>query len=77
MAELIALEPEAQAADLIAVLDDARAKVEAGEISSIAIAFVYRNGDSNSSWSGLPNRVQMLGSIYRLAHKLQLFLDEG
>lgn len=51
----------------------------AGEISSIGLAWVMRDGRVGSTWSKLPNKATMLGAVGRLTFRLQLACaeDEG
>lgn len=75
MAELIVLDAERQGAGLEAMLEALLEQVRAGEISSIGVAYVYRDGRSGSKWSEAPNFATLLGAVTRLAHKLQLDKD--
>jgi len=48
-----------------------------GEISSIAYAVVYRDGNTGNGWSELHNYSLMIGGVRRLEHKLiQAIYDE-
>lgn len=76
MADLHAIDPEPAAQDVIATLERALAQARAGELSSVAVAAVYRDGAVGAEWSTLPSRAAMLGSVSRLAHKLNVEADE-
>lgn len=71
---VIDAEPPAQ--DVIATLERALRQARDGELSSVALAFVHRDGAVSAEWSSLPSRPAMLGSISRLAHKINLDADE-
>lgn len=76
MTTLRVLEPESPAANVIETLEEALAAARAGELSSVAIALVYRDGSAGALWSDLPSRVAALGSVSRLAHKINLEADD-
>ncbi len=75
MTNLRAFDPEPAAANVIETLEAALAEAREGRLSSVAIASVYRDGDAGCTWSELPSRFAMLGSISRLAHKINLDAD--
>lgn len=76
MSKLHALDPEPAAANVIETLEEALEMARNGELSSVAIALVYRDGCSGAIWSFLHSRVAALGSISRLAHKINLEADQ-
>jgi hypothetical protein len=77
MAPLSVINAEPPAQDVIATLERALVLARAGDLSSVALAFVHRDGAVSAEWSALPSRPAMLGAISRLAHKTNLDADEG
>jgi hypothetical protein len=77
VADLIAIEAEDQAADIIDTLERVLEKARAGELSSVAVALVYRNGSVGHRRSALPSFPVMVGALNRLIHKLNLDMDAG
>jgi len=75
MTSLRVLDPEPPAANVIETLEDALVEARQGRLSSVAVAIVYRDGAAGGTWSELPSRVAMLGSIARLNHKINLDAD--
>lgn len=55
---------------MLKVLDDVRERIERGELSSIAVAMVSREGSTAQVWSKLPSIGTMLGSVSVLHHRL-------
>jgi hypothetical protein len=76
MADLHVLEAEAISPDLVQTLEEALAKAKAGELSSVAIAVVYRSGCINWAWSTPPSFGLLLGAVHRMAHRMNLTKDE-
>jgi len=77
MATLRTIEPEEPGEDVVETLEYLLAKARAGEISSVAVAVVYRSGIPGATWSRLPSLVAALGAVSRLAHRLNGIADEG
>lgn len=75
MVDLVAIDPEPAGTDVIATLERAMEKARAGELSSVAVAFVYRDGCTGHVWSLLPSFGTMIGSVARLLHKLNADMD--
>jgi len=75
MADLVALEPEPLGENVIATLERALELARAGELSSVAIALVHRDGCAQALWSDAANMLLLIGSVGRLGHKLNLDLD--
>lgn len=73
---LIAIDPEPLGAGIPETMAWAQKKIDAGQVSSIAIVIVDRQGKSWRNWSFLPSRTAMLGAVSRLAHRLNLEIDE-
>jgi hypothetical protein len=63
--------------DVVAKLEEVLAKAKTGEISSCAIAVVYRDGSSGRSWSKAHSITALQGSIALLsyAHSARYFED--
>ncbi len=75
-AELLTIEPEAPRAGVVEKLETALERTRNGELSSCCIAVVYRDGCIGHFWSDAPSMSALLGSVQRLAHKLNLELDD-
>lgn len=75
MADLHAITPEPLGEGMVERLEQALAMAHAGELSSVAIALVHRDGATGALWSSPPSTVLLLGSVARLAHKLNRALD--
>lgn len=77
MPDLHVIEAEPEANDIAEKLRAALADAEAGRLSSIAIAVVYRDGATGNSWSKMPSIGTLVGSVALLQARLQrLILDE-
>lgn len=67
------IEAEPVGADIIVKLKEALEKAEKGELSSVAIAVVYRDGSTGSSWSVAPSLGLQIGAVsmmhWRLANR--------
>jgi hypothetical protein len=75
--DLHVIEAEPAADDIAEKLREALADAEAGRLSCIAIAVVYRDGSTGNSWSKMPSIGTLVGSIALLQARLQrLILDE-
>ena len=66
--EVIDAEPLGQ--DCTAKLEAALEMARNGELSSVAIAVVYRDGSPEFLWSDAPNASTLLGAIRRLETKI-------
>lgn len=75
-ADLHTIDRQNRADDVVETLEGVLLEAQAGRVSSVGIALVYRDGSVRSLWSTLPSTLMMLGAIVRLAHKLNLLLDE-
>jgi hypothetical protein len=75
MAELVALEPEPLSDLVVPALERALEMARAGEISSLGIAIVLRDGRTDAIWSNPPSFGMLLGAVSRLGHKLNLEVD--
>lgn len=70
MVELRAIDPAPPGKEVSEYLDHVREKVRRGNVSAIAVAFVYRDGSTGSGHSALPNTATMVGSVEALKAKL-------
>lgn len=70
MGELVAIEPEGVDADLIERLEHALEKARGGQVSSVAIALVYRDGSTSTAWSSPPHWAALLGAVHHMAWRL-------
>ena len=50
--------------------------IQQDRISCVAVAVVYRDGTTGSSWSPAPNISTLLGAIERMKHRLILSGEE-
>lgn len=51
-------------------LEHVAAKIAEGNVSAIAVAFVYRDGSTGSGYSEQPNSATMVGAVEALKAKL-------
>lgn len=73
---LRAISPEPRDASVIDTLEDVLAEARKGEISSVSLAIVYRNGETGTAWSALPRQSVMLGAVGRLQFAIARQLEE-
>jgi hypothetical protein len=73
-AELKVLEAEPLGAGIKEALGEVLVMAERGELSSVAIAYVYRDGSIGGSNSAPPSRPLLVGS---LAYLQQRMIDRG
>jgi hypothetical protein len=66
MPDLRVIDAEPPGKAVVKVLKDALARARKGEISSVAIAVVERDGAANWQWSYAPNNSTLIGSIERM-----------
>lgn len=62
--------------DIIQCLENVLEKAHAGELSSVAIASVFRDGCVASSWSSPPNASLLIGAIARMQSRLTRWAEE-
>lgn len=75
-AKLHAIDPEPIDPSVITKLTELLEEALAGNISSVSMAWVMRDGRVGSTWSLLPNKATMFGAVARLMHRLQTANDE-
>jgi hypothetical protein len=75
MPDLRVFEAEPLGTDIIETLEAVLERARAGEFSSIAIAYVYRDGCIGSRSSSAPSRPLLLGSVARLSYLLAQDMD--
>jgi hypothetical protein len=76
VSDLRVLTAEPQGAGIVEHLEAVLAQAKAGSISSVAIAFVHRDGAVDGVWSAPPSVGLLLGAISRLGHRLHLEMDQ-
>lgn len=67
-------EPPGQA--VVKVLQDALARARKGELSSVAVALVERDGTSQWDWSMAPNISTLIGAVERMKADLIRSTDD-
>lgn len=77
MTPLTVIEPEPLSDAVVPALERALEMARAGEVSSVGIALVLRDGRTDAIWSLPPSTCLLIGAVARLEHKLHLDLDEG
>jgi hypothetical protein len=77
MAELIAIDPEPASASVVDYLEHLIERARLGQFSSIAAAYVYRDGTTGSGYSDQHNLATMVGSIEALKVKLLRDMTDG
>lgn len=75
MADLRSIDAIDKADDVVPTLERALAKAKEGNVSAVAICFVYRDGTTGQSWSYQRLTAMMVGCATILAHKLVEFMD--
>lgn len=71
------LTAEPLGASVIERLNEAMERAKRGEISSIAIALVNRDGSSESCWSDVPSYGLLIGAVARMQYRLMVKGDEA
>jgi hypothetical protein len=69
-AELRVLDAEPPASDTVAKLEEALERARSGQLSSVAIAVVYRDGTCGQCWSQAPSLSCLIGAVTRMQHAL-------
>lgn len=62
--------------DLRELLDDLIAMHAKGELSSVAVAVVYRTGATSVGYSTAPSYATLIGGVARLQHKLLRVMED-
>lgn len=69
-AELREITSEPRGANIVAMLEEMIELANKDELSSVAVAFVHRDGCTGQRWSHLPSIATMIGSVATLQHRL-------
>lgn len=56
--------------EVVDLLETTLAQARAGEISSVAVAVVYRSGNTSDGWSKMLSHSTLIGAVARLQHRL-------
>ncbi len=75
-AKLYSIDSEPEGDGIVSLLQEALEQAYAGELSSIAVVMVNKDGTTSQAHSFLPSFGLMLGSAHRLIHKLNIEMDE-
>lgn len=67
---LVTLDAEPPAVGAVAMLQEMLRRVKQGEISSLAIAAVLRDGSGEQDWTYAPSAAALIGSVAVLQHQL-------
>lgn len=76
MAELRKLDAEPLGRGIDGLIDQLREYHEAGQLSGVAVAVVFRDGTTYRGFSDLPNSSTMLGAVERLRYALVRRLED-
>lgn len=68
--DLLAIDAEPANASVVAYLEDLLARARGGQFSSIAVAWVYRDGSTGSGMSDIPSLAALTGAVTALQGKL-------
>jgi hypothetical protein len=69
-ADLREIQPEPPGESVIERLEEVMALAKEGKVSAVAIALVYRDGNTGSSYSKVGNVSTLVGTLARLQHYL-------
>jgi hypothetical protein len=61
---------------VISLLEDALQAAKAGEVSSVALALVRRDGTMGQAWSDAPSLSCLVGAVTRMQFALLQFAEE-
>lgn len=77
MTDLAVIKPEPTDPSVRERLVDLLDRVDRDEVSAVAFAVIYRDGNTGTAWSVLPHRMLMMGVVAHLAWRLsQKFEDD-
>lgn len=76
MAELHTIEPEPLGDAVVPLLERLLEMAHAGQVSSLGVAMVLRDGSVQSEWTKATPVAALIGAISRLSHRLNLAVDE-
>lgn len=74
--ELRVINAEPLGESIIPLLEQALEQARAGELSSVALAKVYRDGSGGHAYSHAPSAGLLIGTITRMQAALIRFADE-
>lgn len=69
-ADVKVIDAEPLGTDVIAKLEEALDFARKGQISSVGLAVVYRDGSTGTSWSQAPSVGLLIAAATRLQHRL-------
>lgn len=69
-ADIRTIDAEPLADNIVEKLTELLDVARDGQLSSIAVAVVYRDGTTGRSWSKIPSRSALVGSVAMLQHEL-------
>jgi hypothetical protein len=75
--DLRAIDVEPVSASVLAYLEDLTERARAGEFSTIAVAYVYRDGSTGSGHSDAHNLAAIVGAVEALKTKLIRDMIDG
>lgn len=75
MNNLKVLDAEPVTASTVEKLEEVLELAKDGQLSSVAIACVYRDGSSDSFWSYAPSLSCLVGAIARMQHTILEFAN--
>lgn len=74
--KLRCIDAEPIGADVVSKLEQALERAKAGELSSVAVTVVYRDGACGYSWSSAPSISCLVGAVTRMQHALVRLSDD-
>ena len=77
MTGLVAIDAEPANASVVAYLEEVLQRAREGQFSSIAVAWVYRDGSTGSGTSDVPSLPALTGSVAALQGKLVAEMIDG
>ncbi len=70
MTDIRVIESEPIGDSIVERLEETLQAARDGRLSSVAIAVVYRDGTTGRSWSKIPSRSTLVGSVAMLQYEL-------
>ena len=74
--KLSVIEAEPVSPDVIGLLEQALEMARGGQLSSVAISYVFRDGSPGRGWSTAPSATLLLGSVTITQHMLAAYMSE-